>query len=445
LTALGRAIHKWTGMEIITVNLEGHGRESILSDLDITRTVGWFTSQYPVVLPIEAGSDISYQIKNIKEGLRRIPNKGIGYGLLKYLSENQEKQTLILKPEISFNYLGQFDQDLENSAMQASPYSSGSDISQYQMRAYVLEINGMISNGKLSLGIGYNRKQYQKETVEKVADWLHTSLQEVLEHCVMKERAELTPSDIIFKGMTIEALDRIIEETKHIGEIENVYPLTPMQKGMLFHSLLNSQSEAYFEQATFDVQGSMNVKAFVQSLEQLVQRHAIFRTNFMSDWNDEPLQIVYRNRKVDFHFEDLQEMEESSREEWIKRYTAEDKERGFNLAEDALMRMTILRTNEQTYHVIWSFHHILMDGWCMPIIIQEIFETYYAIQEQREPKLSVVTPYSNYIEWLEAQDHEESSKYWNDYLDGYEGQTVLPKENLKNEDEGYVLDELLCE
>ncbi|PFR34934.1 hypothetical protein COK29_33800, partial [Bacillus cereus] len=88
LTALGRTIHKWTGMERITVNLEGHGRESILSDLDITRTVGWFTSQYPVVLPIEAGSDISYQIKNIKEGLREIPNKGIGYGLLKYLSEN---------------------------------------------------------------------------------------------------------------------------------------------------------------------------------------------------------------------------------------------------------------------------------------------------------------------------------------------------------------------
>ncbi|WP_257208209.1 condensation domain-containing protein, partial [Bacillus cereus] len=82
------------------------------------------------------------------------------------------------------------------------------------------------------------------------------------------------------------------EETKHIGEIENVYPLTPMQKGMLFHSLMNSKSEAYFEQATFDIQGSMDVKAFVQSLEKLVQRHAIFRTNFVSDWNDEPLQIV---------------------------------------------------------------------------------------------------------------------------------------------------------
>ncbi|PFL17626.1 non-ribosomal peptide synthetase, partial [Bacillus cereus] len=262
LTALGMAVHQWTGMENIVVNLEGHGRESILSDLDITRTVGWFTSQYPVILPIEVGSNISHQIKNIKEGFRHIPNKGIGYGLLKYLSENQEKQTFTMNPEISFNYLGQFDQDLENTAMQASPYSSGSDISQYQMRAYVLEINGMISNGKLSLGIGYNGKQYQKETIEKLADWLHTSLQEVIEHCVTKERTELTPSDIIFKGMTIEALDRIVQETKHIGEIENVYPLTPMQNGMLFHSLLNSQSEAYFEQATFDVQGSMNVKAF---------------------------------------------------------------------------------------------------------------------------------------------------------------------------------------
>ncbi|WP_255288952.1 non-ribosomal peptide synthetase, partial [Bacillus cereus] len=443
LTALGMAIHKWTGMERIAVNLEGHGRESILSDLDITRTVGWFTSQYPVVLPIEAGSDISHQIKNIKEGLRKIPNKGIGYGLLKYLSENQEKQTFTMNPEISFNYLGQFDQDLENSAMQISTYSSGSDVSGEQSRPFALIINGILTDGKLSLGINYSRRQYKRETIEQLANELQESLREIIEHCVTKERAELTPSDITFKGMTIDVLNRIVQETKHIGDIEDVYPLTPMQKGMLFDSLLNSQSKAYFEQATFDVQGSMNVKAFVQSLEQLVQRHAIFRTNFMSAWNDEPLQIVYRNRKVDFHYEDLHEMEESSREEWVEKHTNQDRERGFNLAEDALMRMIILRTEEQTYHVIWSFHHILMDGWCIPLVTHEIFETYYAIQEQREPKLSVVTLYSDYIEWLEAQDYEESSKYWNDYLEGYEGQTLLPKENLENE--GYVLDELLCE
>ncbi|MGN4562422.1 amino acid adenylation domain-containing protein, partial [Bacillus cereus group sp. MYBK5-2] len=430
-------------MENIVVNLEGHGRESILSDLDITRTVGWFTSQYPVVLPIEAKADLSYQIKSIKEGLRKTPNKGIGYGLLKYLSENQEKQDFTLKPEISFNYLGQFDQDLENTAMQPSSYSSGEPQSKQNVRSYVLDINGMISGGKLSLDINYSRKQYQRETIKKLANGLQVSLQEVIEHCVMKERAELTPSDIIFKGMAIETLDFIVEETMHIGEIENVYPLTPMQKGMLFHSLMNPQSKAYFEQTTFDIEGSMNIGAFVRSLKQLIQRHAIFRTNFVNIGNDEPLQIVYRNREVDFHFEDLQEMEESSREEWIKKYTAADKERGFNLAEDALMRMAILRTNEQTYHVIWSFHHILMDGWCIPLVTKDIFETYYAIQGQREPNLSVVTPYSNYIEWLEAQDYEESSQYWNDYLEGYEGQTVLPRVPSSRENESYALGNLV--
>ncbi|MFE7378723.1 condensation domain-containing protein, partial [Bacillus cereus] len=439
LTALGMAVHQWTGMDKIAVNLEGHGRESILSNLDITRTVGWFTSQYPVILPIEEKSNLSHQIKNIKEGLRHIPNKGIGYGLLKYLSENQEKQTFTLKPEISFNYLGQFDQDLENSAMKISSYSSGLSANTDQLRVFVLDINSMILDGKMLLTINYNRKQYRRETIEQLANRLQASLQEVIEHCVTKEQAELTPSDIIFKGMTIEALDYVVEESKHIGEIENVYPLTPTQKGMLFYSLMNPQSEAYFEQATFDMQGSMNIEAFVQSLEQLIQRHAIFRTNFdVSAWNDEPLQIVYRNRKVDFHYEDLHEMEESSREEWMKKYTTEDKERGFNLAEDALMRMTILRTEAQTYRVIWSFHHILMDGWCIPLVTKDIFETYYAIQEQREPKLSVVTPYSNYIEWLEAQNHEESSEYWNDYLEGYERQTLLPKVTSSRENESYA-------
>ncbi|PFL12643.1 non-ribosomal peptide synthetase, partial [Bacillus cereus] len=391
LTALGMVIHKWTGMERIAVNLEGHGRESIHSDFDITRTVGWFTSQYPVVLTMEAASDISHQIKSIKEGLRKTPNKGIGFGLLKYLSENQEKSTFTLNPEISFNYLGQFDQDLENTAMQPSSYSSGGSESKQHVRSYVLDINGMISGGKLSLDINYSKKQYRRETIEQLAKGLQAGLQEVIEHCVTKGQSELTPSDIIFKGMTIETLDCIVQETKHIGEIENVYPLTPMQKGMLFHSLMNPQSEAYFEQTTFDVEGSMNIEAFVRSLEQLIQRHAIFRTNFLNVGNDEPLQIVYRNRKVDFHYEDLHEMEESSREEWMKKYTTEDKERGFNLAEDALMRMTILRIEAQMYRVIWSFHHILMDGWCIPLVTKEIFETYYAIQEQREPKLSVVT------------------------------------------------------
>ncbi|PFU33353.1 hypothetical protein COK88_31970, partial [Bacillus cereus] len=112
--------------------------------------------------------------------------------------------------------------------MQPSPYSSGKTENEHHARLYVLDINGMVSGGRLALEIEYSGKQYNKETIEQLAKYLQVSLKEVIEHCVRKERTEITPSDITFKGMTIEELDRVVQKTKHIGEIENVYPLTPM-------------------------------------------------------------------------------------------------------------------------------------------------------------------------------------------------------------------------
>ncbi|WP_339373151.1 condensation domain-containing protein, partial [Paenibacillus elgii] len=169
LTALGTAIHEWTGMEQVPVNLEGHGRESILPDLDITRTVGWFTSQYPVVLQVAGGQKIAQRIKQTKEGLRHIPQKGVGYGILRYLSESGERDVFRAEPEISFNYLGQFDQDLRHSGVQLSPFSIGTAVSENAALTYTLDMNGIITEGALSLTIRYSGKQYRRETVERLA------------------------------------------------------------------------------------------------------------------------------------------------------------------------------------------------------------------------------------------------------------------------------------
>ncbi|WP_289306500.1 amino acid adenylation domain-containing protein, partial [Paenibacillus terrae] len=130
LTALGTAIHGWTGSENIFVNLEGHGREHMLPDCDISRTVGWFTSQYPVLLHIPTDADTGLRIKTVKEALREIPQKGVGFSLLRHLSHHGEEMGKLVEPEICFNYLGQFDQDLSNSGMSISHYSGGSDVSQ---------------------------------------------------------------------------------------------------------------------------------------------------------------------------------------------------------------------------------------------------------------------------------------------------------------------------
>ncbi|MDQ0045975.1 amino acid adenylation domain-containing protein/non-ribosomal peptide synthase protein (TIGR01720 family) [Paenibacillus polymyxa] len=444
LTALGMGIHKWMGLQEIKVNVEGHGREQIIPKIDVSRTVGWFTSQYPVLLKLDGDGDVAKQIKRTKEQLRKIPNKGIGYGIMKYLSPFIEEGNFGRKAETSFNYLGQLDQDLQNNGLTLSSYFSGRDFNDDETRLYDLDIIGVVSGGKLMFSINYSVNQYRRETLERFVECLRTSLQEIIAHCTSKENTELTPSDILVKGMTIEELELLEQQSRHIGTIENVYELTPMQKGMYFHSLYDPNSEAYFEQVTFDVRGSLDAGAFVASLEALVQRHAIFKTNFYNGWRNVPLQVVYRNKEVDFIYEDLRGDNDSMKAALIETRMKEDKLRGFNLSQDALLRMTVIRVEEKKYQFIWSFHHILMDGWCIPLFFKELLDQYYASLQQREPVLAVVTPYSDYIEWLQKQDQQEASNYWSDYLAGYDGQTILPQAKAPRNDKGIVAEHLLC-
>ncbi|UHA74537.1 non-ribosomal peptide synthetase [Paenibacillus sp. 481] len=449
LAALSRALHAWADIDTVLVNLEGHGRESIIPDIDITRTVGWFTSQYPIVLESDAEQDMALTIKATKERLRQIPYKGIGYGLLKYLSDLPARNGLVFNaaPEVSFNYLGQFDQDLQQHAIQVSPFSTGQSVSEHMASSYVLDINGQVTDGRLSLTISYNSKHYVKETMERLAKLLDECLQAVIVHCVQKQKPELTPSDVSLKGLTVNQLAQLVEQTEVVGELENVYVLTPMQKGMLFHSLIDARSAAYFEQAMFDLRGQLHLDKFEMSLALLAERHQIFRTNFYGDWQGQPLQIVYRHKKIGFYVEDLRELAEQEQAEYVASFIQRDKEQGFNLAEDALMRVSILRMGEEDYCFVWSFHHILMDGWCMSLVTQEVFSGYFALVEQQQPKFAPVTPYSHYIEWLDRQADEDAARYWSDYLAGYDQQTTLSQTAVQHTgqaEQAFVLEELTC-
>ncbi|KKD52441.1 MULTISPECIES: non-ribosomal peptide synthetase [Paenibacillus] len=447
LTAVGMALQAWSGNDRFLINLEGHGREPILSEVDITRTIGWFTSQYPVLLDMPEETALSQRIKHVKEGLRSIPQKGIGYGALKYLFDSQTQASegpsaiFTTAPEISFNYLGQFDQDMKGNDLQSSPYEGGMPLSPTMARTYTLDFGGIISGGQLGLTISYSRTSYRPETIERLARLLESSLREILTHCTHKEHPELTPSDISYKGMSVEGLDSLLSEMGAAGEIDNVYALTPMQKGMLFHSQLDSQAaanDAYFEQVSYDMRGRIDIGNFAESLNMLVRRHEVLRTHFYFGRDTEPLQVVYRNRDCGFYYEDLRELDSDTRGIWLKNFKLEDKARGFDLRRDVLMRIAILRTGEDSYHIVWSFHHIVMDGWCLSLINKEVFESYAALQEGRVPELAPAVPYSRFIEWLEAQDRKAATDYWSSYLSGYEQQTALPAVKSGRKSGGYT-------
>ena len=207
VTALSLAIHEWNGSTQVCIDLEGHGRDEIVEGVDVTRTLGWFSSIYPVLLRVEE-PDLGKQIKVIKETLRAIPNQGIGYGIYRYLTKEGLASEELL-PKVSFSYFGQFDHDLRTEIFESSPLSAGGMSSPDLDRGSALEIIGFVKEGKMRFSFGYNEKKYHKTTIENLAEKYKEKLQDIINHCVLKDHAELTPSDVMIPDMTIKDIEDI--------------------------------------------------------------------------------------------------------------------------------------------------------------------------------------------------------------------------------------------
>ncbi|MCP5107613.1 MAG: non-ribosomal peptide synthetase, partial [bacterium] len=212
LAALGLALKEWANIETPAVTLEGHGREAVIAGLEINRTAGWFTTQFPVILDMKHSDDLSYQVRFIKETLRKIPGKGFGYGVLKHLTPASKKTglTFTLEPQISFNYLGEFDLERMDEVFRMSGLKTGDGASPELERPLALAVNGIILEKKLHFHFTYNKYEYLETTMERLVDCYKTNLTRIVEHCMSKEEKELTPSDVAQdEELSIEELDDI--------------------------------------------------------------------------------------------------------------------------------------------------------------------------------------------------------------------------------------------
>jgi amino acid adenylation domain-containing protein/non-ribosomal peptide synthase protein (TIGR01720 family) len=216
LAALLRVVSRWTGSRTVLVELEGHGREDLFDDVDVSRTVGWFTSFYPVNLGLPRADGPGELLKAVKEQLRQAPSKGIGYGLLRYLCPDQqviERMKSLPQPEIAFNYLGQFDQTLpEDSPFDAAEESQGPDRSLKGRLSHLLEINGGVSKGRLTLEWTYSGNLYRRATIMELAQDYLAALQEIISHCRSPEAGGISPSDFSLARLDQKKLDKIISK-----------------------------------------------------------------------------------------------------------------------------------------------------------------------------------------------------------------------------------------
>ncbi|PYP88150.1 MAG: non-ribosomal peptide synthetase [Blastocatellia bacterium AA13] len=237
---------------------------------------------------------------------------------------------------------------------------------------------------------------------------------------------------------SVVALDS--DQTERIaanGEVEDFYPLSPMQHGMLFQTLYAPQSGIYCDQVVSRLQGELDVEAFKAAWTQVVGRHHALRTSFEWEGLSEPLQIVRKNVAVDVRREDWSKKGELERTEDLEEYLRQDRERGFDLVTAPLMRLLLIEIGEREFECVWTWHHLLMDGWCVSLILKDLFTIYEALVAHREPELGPVVPYRDYIDWLSRQDLAAAEAYWREALNGYEP-NALERRNARFEEIEYA-------
>jgi amino acid adenylation domain-containing protein/non-ribosomal peptide synthase protein (TIGR01720 family) len=221
LTALAQTLTGWTGSRLLLVDLEGHGRQEVFDDLDLSRTVGWFTSIYPVLLDLENVADWGEMLQSVKEQLRCVPGSGRGYGLLRYLSGDADAMAALcaLPPaEVVFNYLGQFDRVLpEHSLFSLVREPVGPVHSPRGTRSHLLEIDGFVADGQLLLEWAYSENVHRRATIERLATSLVESLRALIAHCQEPDSGGYTPADFPQARLSQKELDRFIARVGELG------------------------------------------------------------------------------------------------------------------------------------------------------------------------------------------------------------------------------------
>jgi amino acid adenylation domain-containing protein/non-ribosomal peptide synthase protein (TIGR01720 family) len=412
LSALARVLGGWTDRDRVVVDLEGHGREEVFADLDLSRTVGWFTSMFPVAL--SAGGDWGGLIKTVKEELRSVPRRGIGFGALRHLGGGVPD---VAEPEVSFNYLGRFDSGDGPFTMRGELDSAVADD---ERRPHVLDVVGRVEQRCLTLTWVYSEGLHRRETVESLAEGMASALREIVAHCALPGVGGRTPSDFPLARLDQATVDRLVGDGR---AVEDVYPLTPMQAGMVFHGLSQSEQGVYFEQVAFVLDGVPDARELGAAWQHVVDRTPVLRTHVAWEGLAEPVQVVRRDAVLPVSYPDWARADHAVE---LRRALDEDRADRLDLGRAPLLRVTIARLSDTSVQVIWTFHHVLLDGWSVFQVLSDVVTAYGALRRGESPTLPARRPFADYVRWLAGRDDGQAEQHWRGLLADLTEPTPLP-------------------
>ncbi|GAA2545417.1 MULTISPECIES: non-ribosomal peptide synthase/polyketide synthase [Streptomyces] len=422
LSALGRTLARWCGRESVLVGVEGHGREDLFDDVDLSRTVGWFTAEFPLALNVAPDAGWHDTLRSVKEQLRAVPLHGLSHGALRHLLPDSPLGGAPA-PQVGFNYHGQWDADGGGSGLYGAALPPvGSDTDPDAPRPYLLDITGVVQDGRLELGWTYPPAVYDESTVRALAEEMCAALREIAAHCARPDAGGRTPSDFPLAGLGQPELDRLVGDGRHVAD---VLPLTPLQAGMLFHGLVDTAG-AYFDRVAVRLSGVTDPRALAAAWQQVADRTEALRTSVHWQGLPHPVQVVHRRVELPVTHLDWRHLTPERRERETEELLAADRAAGMDLTTAPLTRITLAALPGDEILLLWSSHHLILDGWSTGQLLTEVCERYAALTGGREALAPVRRPFADFLRWLRDQDEDAAEAHWSGLLAGFPARTPLP-------------------
>ncbi|MFD8522277.1 non-ribosomal peptide synthase/polyketide synthase [Streptomyces capillispiralis] len=422
LCALGRVLARWTGRDRVVVALEGHGREDLFDGVDLSRTVGWFTTMFPVGLDVPRDAGLGTALKTVKENLRAVPRGGVGYGALRQL--HPAGPELPDLPQVGFNYLGQQDFSATGDGLLRAPHeglTGGMD--RTADRPHLIDVLGRVTGKRLEFTWSYSRAVHRQDTVARLAEETAEELRRIVRHSAEPGAGGRTPSDFPLAALDQAAVDRLVGDGR---DVTDVYPLTPTQTGMVVHGMDEPGEGLYVEQITFVADGVRDPALLADAWQHVVDATPVLRTAVALTGVPTPLQTVHRRVPLPVTRLDWSDLDPARRASELRGLLDEDKARGIDLHRPPLLRVTLIRLGADEVRVVWTFHHVLLDGWSVFHVLSDVLQAHAALTAGTEPRLPRRRPFADYAAWLAGRDTAAAEEHWKTALAGYAAPTPLP-------------------
>ncbi|WP_327101316.1 amino acid adenylation domain-containing protein [Nocardia vinacea] len=428
LTGLALAVSRWRDRNTTLLTLEGHGRsETLLPGADIARTAGWFTSIYPVAIDVTGidlddafagGGAAGTAIKKVKEQLRAVPDKGIGYGMLRY--QHPESAAALADtpiPQLSFNYLGRALTGGHAGAWLPQRFAATHNES--APLAAVVDINAVLTDVGLEVTWAYASRLLDEADVGQLAELWSQALGALAAHAGSPDAGGRTPSDfelVAVPQQQIESWERTYPN------LVDVWPLSPLQFGLLFHALYDTDTaDDYTVQSLLTLAGTVDAARLRSAAQALLERHENLRVAF-AETDDGPRQLVLAGGEIRWHDIDLTDITDADeRDREVDRLIALDARTRFELHRPPLIRFTLIRTGADIYRLVMTNHHLVLDGWSTPLLVRELLTLY--VTRGDTSALPPAHSYREFLTWLDEQDNEASLAAWTQSLAGVDTPT----------------------